>query len=126
MDNFFQECPPKMNDSRGFTSYVPHTVLEEQIKAINGIVRDDEDRIFLQQNGKNFMDTEWAYMRRNRSCWANECLYKQPTTLAYPPDFTVELRNYNTMMNAPHQPFVCDNLKDYRMTADTGNYAPFK
>lgn len=115
MDNFFKTCPAKMEDGRHVTDYRPHTQLEEQIKYINGIVRDDEARIFLQANAEKIMNNEWEHLRQTRSCWVNECIHKYPN-LMYPPWFSEELYNYNNLSN-PRRPFLnCPSYPDYRMT----------
>ena len=59
MDNFFKNCPPKMNDSRHLTDYRTATRREEYIKYVNNVVRNDDHRLFLQQNADRFMNDEW-------------------------------------------------------------------
>jgi hypothetical protein len=115
MDNFYQGCPPKMSDGRHMTDYRPNTVMEEQIKYTNGIIRDDEARLFLQGNAEKFIDGEWKYLRDNRSCWKNECVHVYPTRM-FPPWFNEEIHNYNTMSSPNHVPFPCTSFGDYRMT----------
>jgi len=115
MDNFYQTCPPKMSDGRHMTDYRPHTHIEEQIKYINGITRDDEARLFLQGNGEKIMNREWDYLRQTRSCWVNECVHKYPLYM-YPPWFSEELHNYNSLADPNHKPMVCENYNDYRLT----------
>jgi len=115
MDNFYHTCPPKMSDGRHMTDYRPHTHVEEQIKYINGITRDDEARLFLQGNAEKIMNNEWNYLRQNKSCWVNECVHKYPLYM-YPPWFTQELQDYNTLAVPNHKPFECKNYVDYRLT----------
>lgn len=115
MDNFFKNCPPKMSDGRHITDYRPHTQLEEQIKYVNGITRDDETRIFLQKNAEKIIDKEWNYLKQTKSCWVNECVHKYPTRM-YPPWFSEELHNYNSLSDPAHKPFKCPQYGDYRMT----------
>lgn len=50
MDNIFKSCPPKMEDGRFLTDYRTDSARNQYIKSINGLVRDDDYRIFLQQN----------------------------------------------------------------------------
>lgn len=117
MDNFYWKsgCPAKMSDGRHLTDYRPHTQLEEQIKYVNGITRDDEARIFLQTNGEKIMDREWNYLRANKSCWVNECVHKYPTRM-YPPWFEEELHNYNSLADPKHKQFMCPKFEDNRLT----------
>jgi hypothetical protein len=89
--------------------------MEEQIKYTNGIIRDDEARLFLQGNAEKFIDGEWKYLRDNRSCWKNECVHVYPTRM-FPPWFNEEIHNYNTMSSPNHVPFPCTSFGDYRMT----------
>ena len=115
MDNFFKSCPPKMSDGRHMTDYRPHTQIEEQIKYINGIVRDDETRLFLQGNAEKIMNNEWQFLRNTRSCWKNECVHNYPTRV-YPPMFSQEMKNYNSLAVPGHAPFVCTPYADYRLS----------
>lgn len=104
-----------MSDGRHITDYRPHTQLEEQIKYVNGITRDDETRIFLQKNAEKIIDKEWNYLKQTKSCWVNECVHKYPTRM-YPPWFSEELHNYNSLSDPAHKPFKCPQYGDYRMT----------
>lgn len=114
MDNFFKTCPPKMSDGRLFTDYKQATHLNEQIKYINGITRDDEYRIFLQNNARTISEREWEFAKQTKSCWVNECVHNYPTRM-YPPWFAEELHNYNQLSNPAHTPFVCRKYNDYRL-----------
>lgn len=115
MDNFYTGCPPKMADGRHMTDYRPHTHMEEQIKYANGIVRDDEARLFLQGNAEKLINGEWDYLKENRSCWKNECVHVYPTRM-FPPWFQEEITNYNNLSNPTHTPYKCSQFEDYRMT----------
>ncbi|MBA42820.1 MAG: hypothetical protein CMF62_02285 [Magnetococcales bacterium] len=80
MDNFFQNCPPMMADGfRELTDYKMATRRNEYVKYINGIYRDDQYRLFLQQNGDKIMDNVWKYHRKNNSCWNTQCVHNYPT-----------------------------------------------
>ena len=80
MDNYFQNCPPMMSDQgRHLGDYKTATRRNEYIKYINDIWRDDQYRLFLQLNGKEILDKEWAYHRKNNSCWSNDCIHNYPT-----------------------------------------------
>ena len=75
MDNYFKDCPPKMDDGRYLTDFRPTSIREQFIKSINGIVRDDEYRNFLQKNGESIIDREWSALRKTQSCHTNECVH---------------------------------------------------
>lgn len=80
MDNYFQSCPPMMEDQgRQLGDFKTATRRNEYIKYINDIWRDDQYRLFLQLNGKQIMDREWNYHKENNSCWVNECVHNYPT-----------------------------------------------
>jgi len=115
MDNFYQTCPPKMSDGRHMTDYRPHTYIEEQIKYINGIERDDAARLFLQGNAERIMNREWDFLKGTRSCWMSECVHNYPIRV-YPPMFAEEMKNYNSLNNPSHTPFKCQQFADYRLT----------
>lgn len=116
MDNFYHNCPPKMSDGRFMTDYRPHTVVEEQIKRANGIIRDDDVRLFLQGNAGRICDREWDYLRNTQSCHSGECVHKYPLMMQ-PPWFEQELKDFNTSMVIGHTPFTCPPYSDYRMMA---------
>ena len=50
----------------------------EYIKYTNGIVRDDDYRLFLQTNAEKMMDSEWLFLRENYSCFNNACVHNYP------------------------------------------------
>ena len=65
MDNYYRNCPAKMDDGRFITNYKSSTCNNEYIKYVNGIVRDDDYRLFLQLNADKIMDSEWLYLIKN-------------------------------------------------------------
>jgi hypothetical protein len=80
MDNFFQECPPLMSDGgRHLSDYQMPTRRNEYIKYVNDIVRDDQYRLLLQQNGKQMLDKEWDWHKENNTCHPNGCIHTYPT-----------------------------------------------
>lgn len=116
MDNFFKECPAKMSDGRLLTDYRTAVRREEYVKYINNIVRDDEYRLFLQGNAESIADNEWNYYKKNRSCWANECVHNYPTRVN-PSSFVEEREKYDSLSNPNRQQkFVCAPKNDYRMS----------
>jgi hypothetical protein len=122
MDNFFQNCPPKMNDARHITDYQSATRRNEYIKYINDIWRDDQYRLFLQLNGKEIMDREWKYDKKYYSCWVNDCIHHYPTR-SLPRHFWQEREAFDSIYNMnTHELFEplrrCTKYKDYRMTSD--------
>lgn len=80
MDNYFQNCPPMMEDQgRHLADFKSATRRNEYIKYINDVWRDDQYRLFLQKNGRKFLDRDFAYNKKYNSCWENECVHNYPT-----------------------------------------------
>ena len=120
MDNFYKGCPAKMEDGRFLTDYRTSTTREQYIKTINGFVRDDEYRMFLQQNGEQILDKEWQHLKEANSCPTTCCVHKYPTRMTHGTSYE-ELKMYNavksgqikkTDSNYPH----CTKMPDYRIS----------
>ncbi len=117
MDNYWKNCPPKMDDGRFTTNYKTDTCINEYIKYVNGITRDDDYRLFLQLNATKMMDSEWIYFRQNDSCWNNACVHKYPLRMD-PRNFAQERQNANLLFKTNELPpdLKCQKFADYRMT----------
>ena len=120
MDNFFQNCPPMMEDQgRQLGDYKTATRRNEYIKYINDIWRDDQYRLFLQSNGKEIMEREYAYHKKNNRCWANECVHNYPLRVS-PRHMAQEMEAYNSVWNLKTnermQPLrQCEKWNDFRL-----------
>ena len=116
MDNYYKNCPPKMDDGRFTTNYKSDSSINEYIKYMNGITRDDDYRLFLQINANKLMDAEWLYLRQNDSCWNNACVHNYPLRMN-PILFSQERENANMLFQQKELPnsFKCMNYDDYRM-----------
>lgn len=117
MDNYYKNCPPKMDDGRFTTNYKTDSSINEYIKYMNGITRDDDYRLFLQINADKIMDSEWMYLRQNDSCWNNACVHNYPLRMD-PRLFSQERENANMLFQKKDLPnsFKCTKYADYRMT----------
>ena len=117
MDNYYKNCPPRMNDGRFTTNYKSNSSINEYIKYMNGITRDDDYRLFLQINGDKLMDSEWGYLRNNDSCWNNACVHHYPLRMN-PMLFSQQRENANMLFEKKELPnsFKCDKYADYRMS----------
>lgn len=117
MDNYYKNCPPRMDDARFLTNYKSSSCNNEYIKYLNGIVRDDDYRLFLQMNAEKYMDSEWMHLRKNESCWNNACVHKYPTRMD-PRKFDEERQNANLLFTNSVLPnnLRCEKFSDYRMT----------
>lgn len=118
MDNYWKGCPPRMDDGRFLQDFRSPSRREQYIKHINGIVRDDDQRMFYQQNAKQIMDREWDLLRNTQSCFTNCCIHNYPTRTS-PGSNYEELQMYNavrknklqkTNAKYPH----CVKMEDYR------------
>jgi len=121
MDNYFHECPPMMEDQgRPIADFLSSVRRDEYIKYINNIYRDDEYRLFLQQNGQEIQNREWAYHRMNNSCWVNECVHQGPTRSSAE-QFMIERAAFDSIFdsskNTPQvqKSKVCKRYDDYRL-----------
>lgn len=123
MDNYYLNCPPKMNDQgRDISDFISSTRRDEYIKYVNDIYRDDQYRLFLQVNAKEVMDREWEFLRKNNSCWDNDCIHNYPTRSTMR-QMVQERMAYDSIFNprtnkqlAPLR--QCTKYKDFRMTTD--------
>ena len=116
MDNFYKNCPPMMSDGRFLTDYRTAVRREEHNKHVNNIVRNDDYRIFLQNNANKIMNNEWSHLKKNNSCWVNECIHNYPTRV-YPPWFVEERMRYDSLADPKRQQkFPCATKQDYRLT----------
>jgi hypothetical protein len=117
MDNYFKECPAMMSDGRIFTDYRTAVRREETNKYMNRIVRDDDYRMFLQNNADKIMDNIWDYNKKKYSCWQNECVHNYPTRV-YPPWQKEERLAYDQLALPKSQRkvyFNCKKMDDYRL-----------
>lgn len=120
MDNYFIGCPPKMEDGRFLTDLRTANTREQYIKTINGFVRDDDYRLFLQQNAEKIMDREWDQLKTSNSCRTNCCVHKYPTRTTNGTSYE-ELKTYNDVRTGRLKPTdaqypVCPKMADYRMS----------
>ena len=126
MDNFFQNCPPKMEDQgRHLSDFQSSTRRDEYIKYANDIYRDDQYRLFLQSNGKEILDREWAYNGKYNRCWVNDCIHHYPTR-SLQRQYVQEREAYDTIFNLNNQtkmaPFrKCTKYNDFRLFTDSKN-----
>jgi hypothetical protein len=115
MDNFYKNCPAKMSDGRIFSDYRSSTRKNEYMKFINGITRDDDYRIFLQNNGQQIVNSEFNFYKKSQTCQSFQCVHDYPTRV-YSPWFIDERKNYDSAMLCTDKKFPCKTYKDYRLT----------
>lgn len=118
MDNYFQECPPMMNDGRLFTDYRSSQVREELFKHKKCIMSENEARTLRIENAEDILDNEWEQIRQSKSCHPKKrCYHKYPTTRVTTAYNNAEILAYNGMIPAP----ICDSqCYDFRATSTQG------
>lgn len=119
VDNFYPNCPPMM-DGRHLGDFQTATRRNEYIKYANDIYRNDQYRLFLQKNGKTFMDKEWEFHNKHNRCWVNDCVHNYPTR-STPRHFLQERQAYDSIYNLKTNKQMvpmrqCQQFKDFRMT----------
>ena len=120
MDNFYNECPAKMEDARFLTDYRSSNTREQFIKSINGIARTDDYRAFLNENAEKIIDAEWDHLSLANSCKATTCVHTSPLRPSLGTT-NKELQLYNDVQTGrmtkenPNYP-MCKPHADYRMT----------
>jgi hypothetical protein len=119
MDNYYKNCPAKMDDGRFTTNYKTSSCINEYIKYVNGITRDDDYRLFLQMNADKLMNIEWDHLKKNDSCWNNACVHNYPLRMD-PRDFTKERLDANLLFQKNSLPdtLQCKRYADYRLTTN--------
>ena len=120
MDNYYTNCPARMDDARFLENYKSATCINEFIKYSNNIIRDDDYRLFLQLNADKMLDYEWMNLKRNNVCWNNSCVHKYPLRMD-PRSFSKERNDANEQLKDAVLPnnFKCESYADYRMTHTT-------
>jgi hypothetical protein len=117
MNNYFPQCPALMSDGRHFTNWRQASEFNEYIKYINELERDDDYRLFLQNNAEVIMENEWKNTTNKMKCWENACIHKYPTR-SFPHHFKKELTDFNKYfeLNQPKNFSKCNEYADYRLT----------
>lgn len=118
MNNYFHECPPRMDDGTHFTDWVTNSIRNDIIKTSHNIVRDDHYRIFLQQNGEKIMDFLWDNDYQSLKCENKPCIHTYPTRVTYPM-LDEEFKKYNNFTKKyNYNELNCTKYKDYRIGMD--------
>jgi hypothetical protein len=106
-----------MSEGRFLTNYKSATANNEYIKYLNGIVDNDDYRLFLQVNATKIMDSDWTYLIKNDSCWNNACVHNYPLRMN-PRLFEQERKNSNLLFTQKELPanLNCELHSHYRLT----------
>lgn len=120
MDNFYHDCPAMMNDGgRQLGDYKSATRRNEYIKYINDITRDDEYRLFLQQNGAKLENNIWKYHMTHNACRVNPCANNFPTRITSEQMIQQRIANDKNALSGYKtnaQNMGCEKFEDFRMT----------
>jgi hypothetical protein len=118
MDNYFQTCPPMMDDGRLFTDYRSSQVREELFRYKNCVVSENEARTIRAENGDSILDNDYNITRDLKSCWVNtRCFHNNPITRVTTAYNNAELLACNGDIPAPKCNVGC---YDYRATITKG------
>lgn len=124
MDNVYKNCPPRMGDTRWMTDYRSANTREQHNKYKNGIVDDDEYRMFLQNNGTTLMDNTWQNLR-GKTCRSEVCIHNKFPTRLSPGQFYEQLNLHDSVKTGKLQPSdkgypICPPYNDYRASDTPG------
>jgi hypothetical protein len=118
MDNYFNGCPPMMDDGRLFTDYRSPQVREELFRYRNCVLSENDARTLRIDNAEDIMDKEWNHTRDTKSCFPRkQCFHKHPTTRVTTTYNNAEILAYNGELPPPKCDLSCH---DYRMTITDG------
>jgi hypothetical protein len=119
MDNYFQQCPPMMDDGRGLTDFRSSQVREEIFRHKNCVLSENEARTLRIDNAEVIMDREWNGLRDTRSCYPRQnCYHQNPVTRVTTAYNNAEILAYNGELPAPR----CNlDAYDYRATTSKGS-----
>lgn len=124
VDNFWEGCPPMMEDGRLFTDYRSSQVREEVFRHKHCVISENEARTLRIENAEAIMDEEWEHLRNTRSCFPKKnCYHKNPRTLVSTAYNNAEILAYNGVLDSP----LCDaECHDYRLTTTGGSMSGLK
>lgn len=116
MDNYFKASPAKMSDGRIFTDYRSSTTREEYNKYKMNITRNDEYRLYLQNNADKILNNQWNNCKKNIATKTIECIHTYPTRV-FPSSFYEERVKYDSLFD-PNRTIIypCKKMADYRLT----------
>lgn len=121
MDNYYFNCPARMDDGHFLTDYRTASTREDQTKykiyeqtGIN-LERNDDYRVYLQKNGINMINQQWKYERTYDSCINNGCAHQYPLR-QNPKDFRTERIQAGLLLTSAVLPasMACKKYDDYR------------
>jgi len=114
-----------MNDQgRTLSNFKTSNTINEEMRYLNGIYRDDDYRSFLQNNGKQIAFEEYqAYRASNlNTCLPTDCVHKYPTSPTSI-DFINERLAYDSIFNPKTNEQYkylrqCQIFKDFTLNPD--------
>ena len=124
MDNYYKIGPAKMSDARIFTDYRTATTREEVNKHLTHIKRDDEYRMYLQNNANNILNDDWNRTKTKYSVPLINCVHVYGTSVD-PKSFLIEREKYDRSFMSKQNMYPCEKYSDYRMT-ETNNTTCYK
>lgn len=120
-DNFYFNCPAKSGPGfRELTNYAPNTTLNEYIAAQNQLSRDDEYRLYLQNNAEGIEYKEWDILRKKYSCFPNECIFDNNMSLVHPNTFKIEMDRWNSTPFIDNKKYLSSMNKQFKNRISKG------
>ena len=118
MDNYFKNCPAKMNYG-GLTDHRSSHTRELHNMNTAGMSRSDDFRLYAQQNAERIMDSQWHVLKTTQYCHNYQCFHNYGTNTT-PQEHHSEMSTYNNVKNGQSQPPQCKTFADYRLTSTEG------
>jgi hypothetical protein len=113
MDNYFKNCPAKMNYG-GTTDYRTSHTRELHHMQMAGMNRSDDFRLYAQANAEKIMANEWNKLRTTSSCHNYVCMHNTGTSTT-PQDQYNEMALYNAVKKGQAQAPQCEVFDDYTL-----------
>lgn len=102
MDNYFQNCPARMDDGRFLTDFRSSTVREQLFRDVNNFVDENKARTARIDHAEEMMDEEWDQLNREFMCDTRKFNYNtNPKTLTTTTLNNAKILAYNGMIPAP-------------------------
>jgi len=112
MDNYYQRCPAMMNDQgRNLTNFKTSNTYNEEMRYLNGVYRDDDYRLFLQNYGKQIAFKQFQSLRNANlaTCEPTDCVHIYPTS-----PMTMDFINERLAYDSIQDPRTNEQYKNLR------------
>lgn len=108
-DNYYLQCPSTMSDGRFLCDFRESSTREQLYRSYVNITDENEYRVYLQNNAKNIMDSQWETLKKNNMCFTTPCVHIFPSR-STPVQMEKELELYTRKAE-----LKCAPVTDYRI-----------